>query len=385
VIRIVVVALLAAAALAGGWALLAHQAPGEPSATISIAATLGGPADAGFARATGPRAFRFPEDHGPHPGYRTEWWYYTGNLRTAGGRHVGYQLTFFRHALTAGAPPRESAWAAREVWMAHFAVTDTAGGRFHPATRTTRGALDLAGARAAPFRVWVESWTAGAVAADALPMRLRADTAEAGIDLVLGAGKPVVLQGERGLSRKGPEDGNASYYYSLPRLPTRGTVRLGEARLEVEGLTWMDREWSTSALGDHVGWDWFALQLDDGRDLMVYRLRRADGSPAPYSAGSIVAADGTARALASGDVRLGVAGWWTSPRGGRYPAGWDLEVPSERLAVRVAPRLADQEHLEPVRYWEGAVRVEPADTTSPSGDGYAELVGYADRRDRQGR
>jgi predicted secreted hydrolase len=384
-VRVAVVVLLVAAALAGGWALLVRQGPGEPSATISVAATLGSPAETGFARASTPREFRFPDDHGPHPAYRTEWWYYTGNLRTAAGRHVGYQLTFFRHALSADGAPRDSAWAAREVWMAHFAVTDTAGGRFHPATRTTRGALDLAGARAAPFRVWVESWTAEATGGDTLPMRLRADAAGAGIDLVLGPGKPVVLQGERGLSRKGPEDGNASYYYSLTRLPTRGSVRLGAERLEVEGLTWMDREWSTSTLGDNVGWDWFALQLADGRDLMFYRLRRADGSTAPFSAGSIVGADGTTRTLDPAQVRLAVTDWWASPRGGRYPAGWLLEVPAERLAVTITPRLPDQEHLEPVRYWEGAVRVAPADAASPAGDGYAELVGYADRGDRRGR
>jgi predicted secreted hydrolase len=225
--------------------------------------------------------------------------------------------------------------------------------------------------------VWVEDWTVAGEGAGALPMRLIAAADAIGIDLVLDAGKPPVLQGQRGLSRKGPEEGNASHYYSLTRMPTRGTVRIGGERFRVEGLSWMDREWSTSALGDHVGWDWFALQLDDGRDLMYYRLRAADGATSRFSAGTIVAADGSSRPLGPDDVRVAPLGWWKSPRGGRYPARWRVEVPGEALALEVVPRVADQEHREPVRYWEGAVEVRPGDRTSPAGQGYVELVGYA--------
>jgi predicted secreted hydrolase len=346
-------------------------------ATIAVREALA--ADpAGFARALGPRPFSFPADHGPHADFRTEWWYYTGNLGTAAGRHAGFQLTFFRVALLPGAEPRASAWATRQLYVAHFAVTDTAGGRFHAAGRAGRGALGLAGAEASPFRVWVEDWSAEGDGASA---RLRAAEGEVALDLIVSAAKPVVAQGDRGLSRKGPEPGNASFYYSFTRMPARGVLRLGGETLEVSGEAWMDREWSTSALGpDLAGWDWFALQLDDGRELMFYLLRRRDGAADPFSAGTLVAADGTARALAAGDVQIETLAHWTSPRSGvRYPARWRLAVPSAALSVEIQPRLADQELIVGTRYWEGAVAVAGAAAGRPlAGQGYVELVGYAE-------
>ena len=357
--------------------------PGErrpPAASIAVTDALRGTTE-GYARAIEPRLFAFPDDHGPHPDYRTEWWYYTGNLATAEGRRFGFQLTFFRIAQAPSAAPRASAWAASQVYMAHLAVTDVAGGRFHPATRLVRGALDLAGATARPFRVWTEDWSVEGEGESALPMRLRAAEGNVAIDLVLEAGKPLVLHGERGLSRKGPDEGDASYYYSFTRMPARGTVGIGAERFAVTGSAWMDREWSTSALGaEQVGWDWFALQLADGRDLMVYRLRRRDGSIDPFSAGTIVGADGLARPLYAAEVRVEPLAWWTSPRGGtRYPARWRLTIPREALILEVAPLVADQEFAEPVRYWEGAVRAQGQAGGRPvEGLGYVELVGYAD-------
>jgi predicted secreted hydrolase len=376
--RLALGALALVAALAGTAVLLTRERALPPSASIAVAEALGA-ADARYRRADAPRAFSFPADHGPHPGFRTEWWYYTGNLATRDGRHVGYQLTFFRQALTPEPQTRSSAWAASEMYMAHLAVTDTRGARFHPVARVARGALGLAGAQASPFRVWLEDWSAEAApGGDAPPMRLRAADGEVAIDLVLDPGKPPVLQGEQGWSRKGPEPGNASYYYSLTRMPTRGTVRIGDAVLAVEGASWMDREWSTSALGDKVGWDWFALHLADGRDVMFYRLRRADGSTDAFSGGSLVTSHGRSRPLRAEEVRLIPRAWWTSPRGGaRYPVRWTLEIPGEGLALDLAPRLDDQEHGEPIRYWEGAVTVTAAGGAS-AGVGYVELVGYAD-------
>jgi predicted secreted hydrolase len=346
----------------------------------------------GFARALTPRAFSFPADHGPHPDFRTEWWYYTGNLATAAGRHVGFELTFFRVALVpgdrvapadrvaaaGGAASRASAWGAREFYFAHFGITDTAGGRFHAFSRTSRDALGLAGASASPFRVFVESWSAEA---DGPATRLRASEGDVALDLELSAGKPVVAQGDRGLSRKGPEAGNASFYYSLTRMPARGVVRLNGQTLDVVGEAWMDREWSTSGLGQGlVGWDWFALQLDDGRELMFYLLRRRDGTIDSFSAGTLVAADGSTRALESGDVRVETLAHWTSPRSGvRYPARWRLSVPSAALRLDVEPRLADQELIVNTRYWEGAVGVAGSAGGRPvAGHGYVELVGYAE-------
>lgn len=332
----------------------------------------------GFARALAPRPLSFPEDHGSHPDFRTEWWYYTGNLKTPAGRHVGFQLTFFRVALAPAAEPRASAWATRQLYVAHFAVTDTAGRRFHAASRVSRAALKLAGADAVPFRVWVEDWSA---AGEGASTRLRASEADIALDLTVAAGKPVVLQGDRGLSRKGAEPGNASLYYSLTRMPARGVIRLGAETLEVTGEAWMDREWSTSALGTGVeGWDWFAMQLDDGRELMVYLLRRRDGTVDPFSAGTLVAVDGTAQRLDAGDVRIETLGHWTSPRSGvRYPARWRLSVPPAELRLDIEPRLADQELIVGTRYWEGAVAIAGSAAGRPiAGQGYVELVGYGE-------
>jgi predicted secreted hydrolase len=353
-------------------------------ARLAVSEALGSGDLAGFARALAPRPFVFPADFGPHPEFRTEWWYYTGNLETSAGRHVGFQLTFFRVAL---APPqraaveRASAWSATQLYLAHFALTDTAGRRFHAWSRLDREALGLAGSRAYPFRVWLDDWSAESLAAGGLPVRLRAAEGEVAIDLVLESDKPAVLQGDRGLSQKGSEPGNASYYYSLTRMRARGTVRVGAESLEVSGLAWMDREWSTSALGpDLVGWDWLALQLDDGRDVMVYQLRRRDGTQDAHSAGSLVAADGATRPLAREDARLEELDHWTSPRSHvRYPSRWRLTIPGADLRLEITPRLPDQELIVGTRYWEGAVRVEGRSAGRPiSGRGYVELVGYGE-------
>lgn len=199
------------------------------------------------------------------------------------------------------------------------------------------------------------------------------------LDLSLGEGKPPVLQGEGGLSRKGPEPGNASYYYSLTRMPTTGSLQVGGERYRVSGDSWMDREWSTSALGpDEVGWDWFALQLSDGRELMLYRIRRRDGRISPYSAGTLVERDGRARPLAAGDALVEVLDTWASPRdGARYPAHWRVRVPAAALDVVVRPIVADQELNLAVRYWEGAVDVNGTAGGAPvGGRGYVELTGY---------
>ena len=345
---------------------------------LSLSDTLAAEESAAYARALAPRPFVFPADHGPHPEFKTEWWYYTGNLAAEDGRRFGYQLTFFRIALTPEPIPRPSAWGANQLTMAHFAVTDAAGKRFVSAERFARNALGLAGAQAAPFRVWLEDWQASGPP-ESFPMRLQAGSEQAAIDFTLEAGKPVVLQGERGLSRKSAEAGNASYYYSLTRMPTRGILRLGEEEFQLAGHSWLDREWSTSALApDQTGWDWFALQLDDGHELMYYQLRRQDGSPDPASAGVWVRPDGSSQGLGQGGLTLETTNTWTSPRGGRYPAGWRLRLGRENLDLAIEPLLADQELDVTIRYWEGAVRISGERNGQPvSGYGYVELTGYA--------
>ncbi len=365
---------------------------GVASALSSGSAT----GDEGFARATAPRAFSFPADHGPHPEYRTEWWYVTGNLATPEGRPFGFQWTIFRQALAPRIEERASRWGARDVYLGHFAVSDPSGsasGRpFRSFERFRRGALGLAGAMAAPLEVRIDDWVLESVAAgtpDApgptWPARLRAsdgrgDEARA-IDLVLDEGIPPVLQGDRGLSKKGATPGNASYYYSLPRMPARGEIRIGTTSFKVSGFAWLDREWSTSGLAPGlIGWDWFALQLDDGYSLMLYRLRGRDGSASPESRGTLIGPDGSARAIEWQDVDLDETAIWTSPRsGGRYPAAWRIRIPRERLDLTVTPLLADQELDGAFRYWEGAVSVNGSREGRPvGGKGYVELTGYAD-------
>jgi predicted secreted hydrolase/threonine/homoserine/homoserine lactone efflux protein len=334
----------------------------------------------GFARAAGPRSFDFPADYGPHAEYQAEWWYYTGNLDTVDGRHFGYQLTFFRRALV---PPdnrqdRPSSWATDQVYMAHSALTDVAGGKHQAFERFSRGAASLAGAQASPYQVWLEDWSVEELEPGVY--HLRAAQENVAIDLRLTDLKGPILQGDRGYSQKGPEPGNASYYYSQTRLASNGTVRVGETAYQVDGLSWMDHEFSTSALAlDQVGWDWFALQMDDGSELMVFQIRRADGSVDPFSSGTLVAPDGSTRHLGRDDFEIRVDGGWRSPSSGAtYPAEWRIEVPTAEMALEVAPYLADQELDVSYTYWEGAVRVSGDRAGSAvSGSGYVEMTGYA--------
>jgi len=352
---------------------------------LTVLQALGpGPHDDGFARADRPREFHFPADHGAHPEFRNEWWYWTGNLTGPQGRAFGFELTVFRTALAPDQDPnRSSAWAPRDIYMAHFTISDLEGKRFYAFERTSRGALDLAGAKNAPWQVWVLDWSArgpddpGA----AFPMHLRAKDGDFAIDLSLEQGKPVVLEGDRGLSRKGPEPGNASYYYSLTRMPTAGSIIVGGARYEVRGASWMDREWSTRALsGEQIGWDWFALRLDDGQEVMFFHLRRRDGKKDAFSSGTLVEKDGTPRPLRADDVILEPRGSFTSSRSRTtYPAGFRVLVSPFALDLQVIPDLADQELDLTFRYWEGAVRVVGMRDGKPvHGTGYLELTGYGD-------
>lgn len=349
--------------------------PRQPRPALSVATSLAAEPEAGFERALEPRVFAFPADHGPHPSFQIEWWYFTGNLEDARGRRFGYQLTFFRSALAPEVPQRASRWAARDAWMAHFALTDVGGERFHAFERFERGALGLAGAQAEPFAVWTGAWRADGSPESTFPVRLRAEQGEVALDLTLEPEKPGVLQGDRGLSQKGERRGNASYYYSFTRLATRGEVRTDEGAWSVTGSSWLDREWSTSALEPGLaGWDWFALQLDDGRELMLYLLRRADGSSGPESAGVLIGRDGSDQHLAHGDFSIDVLDTWQSiSTRTSYPSRWRVRVPSADLDLELRPALTDQELDLTFRYWEGAVDV----SGSHAGRGYAELVGYS--------
>jgi predicted secreted hydrolase len=266
--------------------------------------------------------------------------------------------------------------------MAHFAVSDVAAGRYLPFQRMSRAALGLSGAQAEPFKVWLDDLAIEAAPGGGFPWHFRARQDGVELSLELDPQKPPMLNGERGLSRKSAEPGNASYYYSIPRMAAQGALTLpgqmlGQA-MPVHGLAWLDREWSTSMLADNqAGWDWFALQLDDGTDLMYYRLRRKNGQDDPSSAGMLSRADGASRPLAPQDVDILAWDTWESPDGGRYPARWKLRAGPLGRELEIRPALADQEFRLDARYWEGAVDVLDAATGRPAGRGYVELTGYA--------
>lgn len=350
----------------------------------SITQALGSGSASGFARAHVPHEFVFPADHGPHPEYKHEWWYITGNLRSDAGRHFGFQLTFFRFGLRPETARRTSSWATSQLYMAHFTLSDVASGTFYRFERFSRAAAGLAGATARPFRVWLEDWFLEGAAGEPVDtrpsLRLYARTEDIAIDLIGASDKPIVLHGERGLSRKSATPGNASYYYSATRLRTNGRIQLGKQRFTVEGLSWLDREWATSALDqDQVGWDWFAIQLSDGYELMFYRLRTRDGNAHAFSQGTLVAPDGSVRQLEPDNVRLEVREHWTSTRTDiRYPSRWHLNILDDDVRLQIEPYMADQELDVSVRYWEGAVKVTGTRRGAPvRGHGYVELVGYA--------
>ncbi|MGD9046818.1 MAG: lipocalin-like domain-containing protein [Anaerolineae bacterium] len=375
--------------LAVPFLILQREEPQVQARLVALADDTLDDGTAGYLRVFEPRDLVFPTDHGPHLDYQTEWWYYTGNLVAEGGQRFGYQLTFFRRAL---APPavraeRESAWAADQVYMAHFALTDISGERFQATERFARGAAGLAGAQAGPYHVWLEDWAVEELEPGVTRMRARTASQDPeqsqeglALDLVLVDGKGPVLQGDRGYSPKGPQPGNASYYYSLTRLETSGTVQVGETVYPVSGQSWMDHEWSTSALAaDQVGWDWFSIQMDDGSELMVFQLRKEDGSIDPFSSGTLVAPDGSTRHLGWDEFEIRVEDTWRSPHtGATYPARWMVTVLGEELVLRIEPYLADQELTLSYTYWEGAVRVEGERAgQAVSGNGYVEMTGYA--------
>lgn len=366
--------------------LMAVAATGDAGAgRTSLADVLGAGVDArGFERAEGRRVFSFPADHGAHPGYRSEWWYFTGNLNTADGRHFGYQLTLFRFALVPPAARDEAAGSALRpyaLFMGHFAITDTAAGTFASFERFGRGAGGLAGATDAAaverrVTVFLDDWEIGW---DEGLWRIAAAAGDHRLELELEAVKPVTLQGDAGLSQKSAEAGNASWYYSLTRLDSRGTLETPEGEFAVTGTSWLDREWSTSALSrEQIGWDWFALQLSDGSDIMFYRLRTADGGADTASAGRIVGPDGSPRPLALADVSLRPGRRFESGvTGARYPVAWSLKIGDTDTSLSIRPRVDAQEHTGAFRYYEGAVEVSGRHQgRTVTGVGYIELTGY---------
>jgi len=338
----------------------------------NIAQSLSESDTAGFKRVQYPREFKFPKDFGPHPEFQTEWWYYTGNLADSSGRDFGYQLTFFRRALSPVEIKRESSWAANQIYFAHFALTDIENGKFYSSERWSRGAMELAGAQGKPFRVWIDDWS---IEGEGKKFKLKAADGSISINLLLKPAKPVVLQGDKGLSQKSGEPGNASYYFSQTRIDTSGSILIDGSEFKVRGLSWLDREWSTSALAENQeGWDWFSIQLNDGREIMLYQLRLKDGGVDNYSSGSFIEKDGAVRQLKADDFNIKVLDTWRSKASGTlYPSKWEISIPGHDIELTVVPLLQDQELLVSFVYWEGAVKILG---DGISGKGYVELTGY---------
>jgi predicted secreted hydrolase len=353
------------------------------SLALVLSGLLQAASDTGWLYAAAGRAIVLPADHVSHPDYRLEWWYYTGNLDASDGRRFGYQLTFFRVGIDPQ-PVNPSAWTVRDLYMAHFTVTDASRGTFHAAELLSRKGIGWAGARTDTYSVWNDGWS---VRLDRGVHRLEAADRTTGTRLSLSVeeGKEATLNGDGGFSQKGQETGNASYYYSLTRMPTHGTITVAGQEVHVRGSSWMDHEFGTSLLErGQTGWDWFSLQLDDGSDVMLYRLRRTDGSMDPHSSGTASDTAGRSHRIDLERATFTPRRTWRSPAtSATYPVEWRVSVPSAALELTVRAIVDGQELAglpSGVAYWEGAIDVEGTRAgRTVRGRGYLEMTGYAGR------
>jgi predicted secreted hydrolase len=335
-----------------------------------------------FRRVTAPQDWQFPQDFGAHEDYKIEWWYYTGNLKTAEGRPFGFQLTFFRQALKPQQLASSSHWRGNQIYSAHFTISDIGDRHFYPFERFSRGNPGLAGAQATPYQVWLEDWSVIEVTPN--QFRLQAQADEVALDLLIEPTTPI-LHGDRGYMIRGLESGNASYYYSLIQQPTTGKVTVQGKVYEVSGVTWKDHEYATDPLSTGTeGWDWFSAQFDNGAALTIGLLRDRAGLVEKISAGTWISPKGDAIPLTRKDFQVNVLKTWKSPVSGtQYPAQWAIAIPKLQLNMEVKPLLPNQElNTATATYWEGAVSYEAIWNDRPlQGNGYVELTGYADRID----
>jgi predicted secreted hydrolase len=365
---------------------------------VFVTSCLG--AESQFKQAIEPRTLQFPQDHASHPGFQTEWWYFTGNLKDDGGREFGYQFTIFRRAVSAQAASergRTSAWAVDDIYIGHLAISDIGGKTFHFQEEARRGMLDVAGATNSPHprplpasqggengvRVWMGSWEMLRTEKGFL---LKAESKDMALQLELSETVAPVCHGrpgEEGLSRKGPRPGQASYYYSIPQLKTTGSLALNGKSFAIKsGVSWMDHEFGSNQLSaEQAGWDWFSIQLDDGSALMLYMLRNKDGSLEPNSSGTWIDASGKATYLPLGAIKLTRGRKWRSDfSGGEYTLGWQIELPAQKISLSADAAQDDQEvraaKTSRVSYYEGAVRVSGSvGEKKVRGSGYLEITG----------
>jgi predicted secreted hydrolase len=325
--------------------------------------------------------YEFPRDHHAHEEFKTEWWYFTGNLFDSAGRRFGYQLTFFRQGIRPPAQrdPNLSRFVVNDLKFAHFTVTDIAGREFRFEQKTSRGAFGDAGFDRGDQLAWIDSWRLQMEPAGSF--RLQADTKEMAINLRLESAKPPAIHGRDGISQKAAGEGHASHYYSLTRLTTTGEARVRGKTFQVTGESWFDHEWATNQLApEQVGWDWLSVQFADGTELMLYQMRLENGASDPSSSGTLIEKDGGVTHLASSAFRMiPVAFWKSKATGAHYPTEWRVELPSCSMQITARAALADQElAFKPLTYWEGAIEVAGVRAGRPvTGRGYLELTGYA--------
>lgn len=324
--------------------------------------------------------FEFPRDYFDHPDFQTEWWYYTGNLKSANGRHYGFELTFFRQAVSRD-PAQAATWDVKDLYLTHLALSDVNGQHFYHAERVNRAGPGIAGVSASDARIWNGNWQIQWQDSD---QKLEAIESQFQLNLTLHAQKPPVIHGENGVSQKSEGAGHASYYVSLTRLAARGNLELNGEQFDVSGLAWMDHEFFTHQLeSSQVGWDWLSLQLEDNTELMLFRLRRKDGSLDPFSAGTYVDAQGKSTHLRAADFTLQpLTESWTSPAThATYPIAWKIAIPKLEMELESHTALAAQELTGKTRlapsYWEGAIALEGhRGKAQLGGVGYLEMAGY---------
>lgn len=352
----------------------------KKSSFIEIKSVLSDIKDTIFKKAIDKRIFKFPDDFQPKTDFRNEWWYFTGNLETKDGRQFGYQFTIFRNSLSTKKTSQFS-WESNEIYMSHFAVTDVEKNKFYSFERISRSLNPLAGFDSTEKKFNVENsyFTFNHNPINNFTkFEINAMADNIKLDLKLETQKPIVLQGDEGLSKKSATIGNASYYFSITKLKTSGKIKINGQELFVSGSSWFDREWSTSSLDSHqIGWDWFSLQLDNNYEIMFYALRKNDGSFDEFSGGTIVDPMGNKQRMTFEQIQLQVIDFWNSPQGNKYPSAWIMNIPEQNLKLEISPIIKNQEHRLSFRYWEGAVSLKgDFKGRKVSGKGYVELTGY---------
>ncbi|HKB78175.1 MAG TPA: lipocalin-like domain-containing protein [Thermoanaerobaculia bacterium] len=346
-------------------------------AVLALRAASGAPQGGDFRPALPGYDFQFPRDHGMHEEYRTEWWYYTGHLTAENGHRYGFEVTFFRVGVTPPGVPSRTRWDLHDLALAHFAVTDLAAQKFRYAEKLNRASPFTASFAAGYLDVFNEGWSVRTLPDGGWHL-VAADGTDA-LDLTLRSQKPPAVHGENGISVKAEGVGSASHYYSMTRLEVTGTID----RQRCRGLAWMDHEFGSSNLRENQqGWDWFCVQFDDDSELMLYQIRRSDGTPDPASSGSLINSDGSVIHLRRDQMHITPLDHWRSPHSGAvYPMGWRISIPEFRIEITVTPEMRDQELMTRastnVTYWEGATRVNGTfDHVAVSGVGYTEMTGY---------